>query len=102
VDDLALHVHKPTFTAPPGSGFQASYHRLHLDAIGIFVIGIFVLLYRGAKHCFIHAELVSLLQLPHWSSPGPKAVRMAFLDTTRALPPPVGIHLILIGSSRVD
>ncbi len=54
-----------------------------------------VLLNTGETHCFIGAQLVSLLQPPPGSSQGPVAVSMASLDTTRVLPPPVGEHLAL-------
>ncbi len=54
-----------------------------------------ILLDTGATHSFVCAQLVALLQLPPGSCPGPAAVSMASPDTTRALPPPVGVHLAL-------
>ena len=54
-----------------------------------------ILLDTGATHSFVCAQLVALLQLPPGSSSGPAAVSMASPDTTRALPPPVGVRLAL-------
>ena len=52
-----------------------------------------IMLDTGATHCFICAQLASLLHLPVSSAPGPMAVSLATADTTRLLPPPVVVHL---------
>ena len=97
VDDLsrALYVQQATFTP----------WRRDVPAFKPVVAGsiwtpsgprrVSILLDTGATHCFVCAQLVALLQLPPGSSSGPAAVSMASPDTTRALPPPVGVHLAL-------
>ena len=54
-----------------------------------------VLLDTGATHCFICADLATLLNLPLGSGPGPALVTLASPDTQRTLPPPVAVHLAL-------
>ena len=49
----------------------------------------------GATHCFICAALAQALHLPVSSTPGPAAVTLATPDATRAVTPPVVVHLAL-------
>ena len=54
-----------------------------------------LMLDTGATHCFICAELARTLSLPVSAAPGPTAVTLATPDATRAVPPPVVVHLAL-------
>ena len=53
------------------------------------------MLETGATHCFICAQLASILHLPVSWAAGPMAVSLATADTTHLLPRPVVVHLAL-------
>ena len=91
----ALQAQLPTFT--PWQRHDPSFKPIVSGAVWTSAgpRQVTIMLDTGATHCFICAQLASLLHLPVSSAPGPMAVSLATADTTRLLPSPVVVHLAL-------